>query len=131
MTHTNDTIERILAGVCATYDVTRWDLVGHCRVKKIVAARDAAVVALRRLTIMSTPEIAAVMGYNSHTCVLAALKRAEQYATAAKAGLAEVLTADHVPGAGKMVAPAEKRKRNVGKFVDLLRNRMDRRVVDA
>lgn len=144
MNHPNDTIERILAGVCQTYGITRMQLVSKSRYREVVIARDAAVVALRRLTIYSTPEIAAVLGFNSHTNVLAALKRAEQYEAAAKAGLAEAPptpeapavempitpgTTDHVAGAGNMVQPS--RKRNVGKFLAMLRSRLNRRVVDA
>lgn len=70
-------IERIVRVVCEDLGVTREELSGRTRHKRVVLARELLVHAARELTTASYPEIARAMGRSNHSTVITAARRIE------------------------------------------------------
>ena len=65
----------VIDAVAAAHGVTRDDILGKCRVPKIVRARDEVIYRLRTERRYSLQRIAELMGRDDHTTVWAALNR--------------------------------------------------------
>lgn len=70
-------VERIVRVVCEDLGVTREELSGRTRHKRVVLARELLVHAARELTTASYPEIARAMGRSNHSTVITAARRIE------------------------------------------------------
>lgn len=68
-------IESIIRTVCAELSVSKGDLRGKGRQKKVVLARELIVHLARQLTSKSFPEIAHELGRSNHSTVITAAKR--------------------------------------------------------
>ncbi len=68
-------IDAIISCVCSSLSVTRSDLGGRGRQKKVVLARELCVHLAKSLTTRSTPEIAHSIGRPNHSTVITAYKR--------------------------------------------------------
>ncbi|MGV6814852.1 MAG: DnaA/Hda family protein [Phycisphaerales bacterium] len=68
-------LESIIAKICQELNVTKGDLTGKGRQKKVVLARELIVHTARNLTAKSFPEIAYAIGRPNHSTVITAAKR--------------------------------------------------------
>ncbi len=68
-------LESIIAKICEEMSVTKADLTGKGRQKKVVLARELIVHTARNLTTKSFPEIAYAIGRPNHSTVITAAKR--------------------------------------------------------
>ena len=68
-------LEAIIAKICDEMSVTKEDLTGKGRQKKVVLARELIVHTARNLTTKSFPEIAYAIGRPNHSTVITAAKR--------------------------------------------------------
>jgi chromosomal replication initiator protein len=67
--------DEVLAEVCRALSVSRADVLGASRHKRIVLARSVCVHLCRKLTTLSYPEIARAMSRPNHSTVITADKR--------------------------------------------------------
>ena len=68
-------LEAIISKICEEMSVTKEDLTGKGRQKKVVLARELIVHTARNLTTKSFPEIAYAIGRPNHSTVITAAKR--------------------------------------------------------
>jgi chromosomal replication initiator protein len=72
------TVERIQESVCDFFNITRQDLNGHGRHKKVTLPRHLAMYLCRLLTDLSFPEIATHFNGRNHTSVLHAYRKIQK-----------------------------------------------------
>lgn len=65
----------VIEATCATIGISREDLLGDGRHRRVVAARGLAAYLAREMTTMSFPEIAAALGRSTHSTIHAAAAR--------------------------------------------------------
>lgn len=70
--------ERIQSSLCEYFGITRAELIGHERHKKVTLPRHLAMYLCRLLTDMSLPEIAQHFSNRNHTTVLHACRKIEK-----------------------------------------------------
>lgn len=76
--------QRVLAVVAAEYGLSVERLVGAGRDARGAAMRQVAALLLRRCTAASLPEIATLLGRESHTTALHAIRRAQDQCAASQ-----------------------------------------------
>lgn len=74
---TSDT-DAALQAVCGLFGVSRADITGNKRTRRVTLPRQWAMYLLRQVTPMSYPEIGRAMGDKNHTTVLSACRRVEK-----------------------------------------------------
>ncbi len=75
-------LETIISRICQEMTVSKSDLIGKGRQKKVVMARELIVHTARNLTSKSFPEIAHAIGRPNHSTVITAAKRFKDRITA-------------------------------------------------
>lgn len=66
--------EFVIAAVCAEYGLSRDELMGRCRWKRIAQARNVAMYIARKLGCGSYPELGREFGNRDHTTVMSAVR---------------------------------------------------------
>jgi chromosomal replication initiator protein len=94
--------ETILSVVAEQLQLSKEQVLGHCRQRELVLARSLVIHLARQLTPMSYPEIAAVMSRGSHSAVIAAAQRVEKLLAAGTTVLVPVPPRPGAPASGAL-----------------------------